>query len=159
MRGSVTLGGPLGIRVPEQPWQVKVPLTRSFFIGHLHEGLLLFPAELTAAQGLGWGSWRLILAVAFQTFSTGPADAFRKEITNSIVLKTAKMTILAVESCMTSNRLGVSALCLLSDPRQRQKFNWIPPVKTAPKMCCCCCFFFPPKRVNISVYPQGFLFL
>lgn len=52
MRGSVTLGGPLGIRVPEKPWQVKVPLTRPFFIGHLREGLLLFPAELTATQGL-----------------------------------------------------------------------------------------------------------
>lgn len=41
------------------------------------------------------GAGELILAVTFEAFSIGPADAFRKE-RNSIVLKIAKTTILDV---------------------------------------------------------------
>jgi hypothetical protein len=59
------------------------------------------------------GAWKLILAVAFQAFSIGLADAFRKEI-NSIVLKSAKTTISAVDSCIAANRLRL--LELLSFP-------------------------------------------
>ena len=67
------------------------------------------------------GAGKLILAVAFQTFSIGPADAFRKR--NSIVLKIAKTTILGVVSRISANRLEPWTPSLPSRPRTKESFT------------------------------------
>lgn len=57
---------------------------------------------------------------------TGPADAFRKEITLYCFKKLKKVTILAVDSLIAANRLGVSAHSLLLKPDQSERVSPIP---------------------------------
>lgn len=135
MRRSVTLGGPLGIRVPEKPRQVWC-VWQGLSYRPFAWGFAAVPCRADSHSRSPWGAGRLILAFAFQTFSSGPADAFRKEITNSIVLKNWKkwqfwLLILALLPTDWEYQLLASF-----QTQSKIKFNWTPPmVKRGLKMC------------------------